>query len=244
MQVGAFFRNAQQTGLDYQVAVTTTDASPTGEQGRFVDRAGVRIITPRTLDPIGAFRDNAAVGTAGSDNERGLRASLLALTEPLISGVNAGFLRPDARLVIVYLSNEADHSGRADFLTPDLLALKPPDEVRAHAIVNDELGTCSGPTGTAQFAVGYIIAAHDTGGEVVSICDADWGVALSAEAGIGLRRRFEIATQAEQSSVMVTVDGTPVTGWRYDGRRTITFDSAAIPRTGAMISVTYLPLCN
>jgi hypothetical protein len=57
---------------------------------------------------IAAFRANVRLGTNGSGKEQGLEAVRRALSEPLLSGANAGFLRPGARLAVVILSDEDD----------------------------------------------------------------------------------------------------------------------------------------
>jgi hypothetical protein len=57
-----------------------------------------------------AFDKLVRVGTEGSPEEKGLHAAMLALSEPLVSGWNAGFLRPDADLSIVFVSDEEDSS--------------------------------------------------------------------------------------------------------------------------------------
>lgn len=71
--------------------------------------------TPRVLlagSPtlVADFKQNADVGVCGSGEEQGLWAAQLAVSEPLLSGANAGFLRPGARLVLVIISDDDDCS--------------------------------------------------------------------------------------------------------------------------------------
>jgi hypothetical protein len=71
-----------------------------------------RILTA-ALDPatlVSAFIQNVHVGTCGSGKEQPLRAMKLALSEPLLSGANAGLLRPGARLAVVIVSDDNDCS--------------------------------------------------------------------------------------------------------------------------------------
>ncbi len=56
------------------------------------------------------FRARVLQGTNGSDKEKGLQAALSAVSPPLSDTRNAGFLRPDALLSIVILSDENDCS--------------------------------------------------------------------------------------------------------------------------------------
>ncbi len=75
--------------------------------------------TPRVL-PAGSptlvadFTQNVYVGACGSGKEQGLRAAQLAVSDPLISGANAGFLRPGARFVLVIVSDDDDCSDPLD----------------------------------------------------------------------------------------------------------------------------------
>lgn len=59
------------------------------------------------------------VGTSGSGFEMGLEASRLALTPPLLNTTNAGILRDDAHLAVIFITDENDCSfeGNAISLT-------------------------------------------------------------------------------------------------------------------------------
>ncbi len=59
---------------------------------------------------VDAFRLLVQVGVDGSPEEKGLLAATLALSEPLRSTRNAGFLRPDAALSVIFVSDEEDSS--------------------------------------------------------------------------------------------------------------------------------------
>jgi hypothetical protein len=75
--------------------------------------AGSGRILGSDLDPaalVSAFVQNVNVGTCGSGKEQPLRAVRLALTEPILSGPNAGFLRSGARLAVVVVSDDNDCS--------------------------------------------------------------------------------------------------------------------------------------
>ncbi|MCC7383738.1 MAG: VWA domain-containing protein [Deltaproteobacteria bacterium] len=72
--------------------------------------AGQRLVrSSATRDAqIAAFRDNVRVGSCGSGAERGLDAMVEALRKAAPGGCNEGFLRPEANLVIVLVSDEED----------------------------------------------------------------------------------------------------------------------------------------
>jgi hypothetical protein len=66
------------------------------------------------------FRNNVLVGIYGSGREQPFRAAQLALSSQLASGgENAGFLRPGARLAVIFITDEDDCSGPED---PNILS--------------------------------------------------------------------------------------------------------------------------
>ncbi len=96
--------------VDYQIGVVTTDMVDETQSGRLV--GDTKIITSEMdLDLAReTFVDNVKVCATGSGFERGLSAAEAALSEPILSNENAGFLRDDAALSIVFVSDEEDGS--------------------------------------------------------------------------------------------------------------------------------------
>jgi hypothetical protein len=77
-------------------------------QGRFVqDPGSQKSVLTRGPDFVESFTRMAKMGTSGSSLEHGLTAARMAI-EKAKSGVNAGFLRSDAYLSVVVLSDEED----------------------------------------------------------------------------------------------------------------------------------------
>jgi hypothetical protein len=74
---------------------------------------GARILTAGSPTLVADFTANVLVGTNGSSKEQPFRAARLAVTDRIADGTNAGFLRPGARLAIVFLSDEDDCSDSA-----------------------------------------------------------------------------------------------------------------------------------
>lgn len=56
------------------------------------------------------FHCIAAVGTCGDPNEAGIESALHALSPELLSTVNSGFLRDDAMLAVIFVTDEDDCS--------------------------------------------------------------------------------------------------------------------------------------
>ncbi len=259
--LGVFLQFAQAQQIDYQIAVTTTDVEG-GEDGRFVPINGNpsdRIVRPTTQpSPEAVFAQNVNVGTIGSANEQGLEAAYLALSNPLIFGHNAGFIREDAVLSVIIVSDEQDYSPNVvDFYINFLLSIKGfrnNNLFSLSAIVGDEVGGCTGPGGSADTGSRYIAAALRTGGVFQSICISDWSRALEdlSSSAFGFKSRFFLSNQPVVSSVRVTVDGVVVEAasamgtinWAYEfSTNSINFTPFATPEPGAEITVEYVVEC-
>jgi hypothetical protein len=89
---------------------------PAGELVAFDPGSGVlnyelnRILAASSSTLVEGFKNDVMVGTWGSGKEQGLRAMKLALSDRIADGTNAGFLRPDARLAVIIVSDEDDYS--------------------------------------------------------------------------------------------------------------------------------------
>lgn len=132
--------------LDYRIAVTTSGRDVTytidppevclpglgcadppalppstedGDNGAFVEKCGMsrRWIERADGDVSETFSCAARVGTGGPSIEMPLYATELALTTRMTDGVNQGFLRDDALLAMVILSDEDDCSRTDDDFT-------------------------------------------------------------------------------------------------------------------------------
>jgi len=97
---------------------------------------------------------NITAGTCTGDNddERPVQAAIAALTDPFISNENAGFMRPDALLVVIAITDEDEHT------IPDTSAQQLYDQlVAAKGDVNNIVflgigggSDCTGAYGTAE----------------------------------------------------------------------------------------------
>lgn len=94
------------------------------DRGRPVDPDGPRILRWDDPDFLPSFRTLVRQGIRGSGQEMGLEAMRRALSAPLASGPNAGFLRPGSRLLVVVVSDEDDCSDPGG----TALTLQPPCE--------------------------------------------------------------------------------------------------------------------
>lgn len=255
-----FLSSAIAQGIDFQIGVTTTGVDPSsggwttcpggvqgGEAGRLFPVVGTspRIITAQTPNPHAVFSNNINVGTCHWD-EKGLEAARLAVTEPLKSGSNAGFVRADAKLALVFVSDEEDYSTQpSSFYLSAFIAAKGGDQskVTASAIVGPaNLGAC--PTASASGSR-YAYVANQLGGVVQSICAPDWSQVLSSIASSVFqgRARFNLSRTPVASSIVVTVDGVVATGWTYDAASNDVVFGNPVNKTSSVV-ITYDTTCN
>jgi hypothetical protein len=128
-----------------------------------------RILAAGSPTLVADFTANVFVGVVGSGKEQGLRTARLALSEPLLSGANAGFLRPGARLAVIIVSDDDDCSDPERTGTSN-----EPTACTTH-LVQDYVTFFQGPIGgeDRRLVVGGIIAvAPDptTGALVPTLC--------------------------------------------------------------------------
>ena len=266
----SLLRFARDRGVDFGIGVTTTDLQE--EAGRLVSAdptlggyatatgpAGHRIVVPGTLpSPDDALARNLELYFDYAWWPSALDAAWRALSPTVLLGRNTGFLRPEAILSVLFLSDEPDFSPGDVARWVELLRSTKidPHRVIVSAIVAPEpSGSCSGPNGQATGRGRYHAAVEATGGEARSICTADWGPMLEAMSPrvFGQRSRWLLAGQPASDRVEVDVDGVPVPAtdpsgtvrWTYDPEaRAVDFADAAIPEPGARIEVRYASACR
>ncbi|MFE8597384.1 choice-of-anchor D domain-containing protein [Archangium violaceum] len=264
----AFADAALARGVDLHVAVTTTGIDPVsnacpggaqgGEAGRFVPVDGTRprIMTNRTPDLASVLQQNVNVGQCATV-EQGFEAVRRALSPPLVNNAddprtaprndgNLGFLRDEAALVVVFMGDEDDHSpDSVDTYVRFLRTRKgenQPQRMTIYAIAPTASGCpTSGGAGTR-----YAEAASRTGGEVLSVCAADYAPLLRSVAtkAFSAQDRFPLSEPPDAGSITVRVNGSLVTsGWTYDGAtNSVVFASA--PASGAKVEVYYRRACR
>lgn len=270
-----FIRGAQQFQNDFQLGVTTTDMDNANHKGRL---QGNPRVMRRGPDVERQFQATAAVGTNGAGEEKGLAAAHAALSDPLAfdtgvacggdgdcvapdrcvdgrcGGHNRGFLREDAALEVVFLSDEDDYSpGTLNFYVDFLKNIKGfrnEGRLHAHAIVGARGGAaaaCQGPGGNADAGRRYVEVANRTNGGVFSICDADFSNHLRdiGNQAFGLQVQFFLSRPAVRATIEVTVDGRRRNdGWDYDeASNSVIFHEATVPQPGQIISITYEAAC-
>jgi len=228
-----FWDFATSNDIDFHLAVTTTGIQYTSwncnqgagiaglEDGRLVpaDNARKRIITPETPNGFDIFKKNITVD-ACQYYEGGIHTSYKAVTDPLATqdddprypeknDGNLGFLRSDAALSIIYVTNgPSTQYGEyptplktTDFYYNSILSAKNFGEAKLsiHGFINDKdprTGNSQCPSAPG-IGTRYKDMIKKGGGLQLSVCPDDWSQAMRimASAAFGYRSCFTLTGQ-------------------------------------------------
>lgn len=260
-ETNKFVNKATQWNADMNLAVTSMDLDREDCSGNFIGEPPVLSNRgPNALsnsEIVSKFNARASMsGTrCQSGAELGLEAAHLALSEPLISGRNKGFLREDAKLSIIFLSDEEDQSipdipFYIDFFR-SIKGMRNVNMIEIYAIVGDHPRGCdAGEDGTASAGTRYIQVAdacnvHE-GIHFHSICADNYERVFDtmSEHLFALRNQFFLSRLADPNTIVVSVNGASSTNWQYDDvSNSILFPESSPPAPGARIVVEYDTLC-
>ena len=240
-----FLDQFQGLQIDYQMAAITTDMTDTNESGRIQGD----IITQNTPQSVALNTFLQAVGFGGSGDEKGLEATQKALTAPLINTDNQGFLRSDASLSVIVISDENDDSSiTSSSFVSWFRTLKPdPNMLRFNGFVGLSLGNNSLGCTIASVGEKYIETAYQTQGFAIDLCISNYDMALQelSAAAAGLRVQFPLDKEPSSlATIIVEVDGTPISqgldGWTYDiNTNSIIFHGDNIPQPDSTVFFQY-----
>jgi hypothetical protein len=270
--IPGWVERAAKAGVDVRIGVTTTGlasraplcggAASGGEAGRLVPVEGSRSRAVSSTSPTAAATVQANLGDVGLCHNlvQGLETMRQALSSPLATSTddprtplpndgNSGFLRATARLAVVVVSDEDDHSGfDPESYVQFLQTLKGTGmshRTQLYALVpTDGRCTTAGWPGPRFSSV-----ALRTGGAVDSICQGDYGPFLDKllQRADGPQADFSLGAQPNGTAEMsVRVQGRtlPADQWTYDpARNAVVFQPAAVPRLGQTIEVRYRSAC-
>lgn len=252
-QIPSFLDSLDRTGLDYQVAVTTMDMSSNGEKGVFIGSPG--IMNQHSPDLATHLAARLYIGDYDwKPMTRGLEAMKNGLSGlNATSGPNAGFLRPNALLALIFLSNRDDRSAPEDY-TAFLDKIRPnlPYGDRSWVaafmgVLPDDPNCKTAAWGYAEPGMAFINLVNKSGGVAESICDGDMRRALTNVKARVLEKItvFALDAPANPASVRVTMNGEevpndPTNGWTFEAsNNTIHFHGGAIPAATDIINVSF-----
>ncbi|MFH1807398.1 MAG: choice-of-anchor D domain-containing protein [Pseudomonadota bacterium] len=250
----SFFTQTSINNVDYHIAVTTTltrdtcvpdftnpndscaGTPPHPKAGFYTSCNGNdKWITTATSNPEQQFSCNVKVSDSGNVNpdrptsdsaEGGLMAARLFLSPPNIDDANANlnFLRDDAKLYVIMVSDEEDQSDGPTDLYVDffrnLKGFRNAGLINVSAIAGDVPGGCGDTSGQgsgagAEAGARYKDVVDAMGGLFHSICSSDWSSMLSSLAfdSFGLKIQFFLTRGAASAAdIEVCVSSQDLTG--------------------------------
>tara|TARA_R100000951_G_scaffold90931_2_gene79268 strand:+ start:563 stop:1864 length:1302 start_codon:yes stop_codon:yes gene_type:complete len=191
------------TGTDFQISIITTDSAEP-------------VVTTITGDDHNAGKvltEGVMVGTGGNPFEMGQEMAMRSL-EPA-GALGKGFVREDATLSIVVISDENDYSPLTELEYYDFfISVKKEELFFFHSVVG--LGVYPGCT--VEVGDRYLDQSLYTGGSSLDICGS-WGTGLTTLANpvYVIPSIYPLTKPAIPSTVEVYLGGYQVSkGWYYD----------------------------
>ena len=251
-QFQSLYESFKTDELDFQLAVITTDAYRSDTPDFHAAPGNDKILTQNTVKLKRQFMENVSVGEEGGSVERGVDSAIAVLKQ------KRDFLRSDAHLSIIIISNE-DESGERhgtkrlkEYYVPlymsELEALKPSNDFSVSVIINNNKQQYK----IAYGAYGdlYIDIASKTSGSIYNIND-DFGEIMSQYGGTVLEKvkkqepyYFLLSSKRSLSHrLKVLINGVEKTeGTHYfysESKNGIYFSDSSLPEEGDQIEVQY-----
>jgi len=254
-----FIETLVRLRCQFQIGVTSSDMSRTGERGAL--RGNTKIITNATPNPREVFRANTTFPSSRKRWQQTFRAMETALTDKTLSAKpgdpNYGFMRPNAALAVIAVSDGDDSSyGGTAYFSRLLRSVKGPgyENLISFSTIAGTLPDGCYPPGEETFfgskaepAFRLADMTRRTGGVVASICDNNFEDSLVriASALNTLKRIFPLSLKPDPNTIYVTVDGSPVSahpvlGWEYRAEiNSIAFSGDYVPPPGSIVQIFY-----
>lgn len=210
-------------GVTTHAAVLSTDMDGTysagPDQGQFR-----QILRSSEADFKYKLADAVMLGTFGSPNEKHFEAVKTALTSPLLEGQNAGFIRPNAHLTIIVLTDAEDQSAiTGPELKLFLNDFKGAGRVSIFAFMSPSFDTNCDKDDRNPIKLEAFVT--DMGGEVFNICQSDWRapmISIGEKMVKEILRTIQLPTEPVMSTIEVRYGSKTLTGgdlrrgWVYD----------------------------
>ena len=180
----------------------------------------IRTIDDTMPDAEELFAEAVSQGTIGSGIELGFEASRLVFEPPYYVYENQAWLRDEAKLAILYVSDEDDLSplpvdGYLDYFSQlkGLRGYRDPQMLTVSAVVgtdrpsSEDAPSCISDNGLGFYGERYLAAANRTGGLTDSICAEDFAPIVS-RLGLtlaGLQLEFGLSRTPRPGTLEVSV---------------------------------------
>lgn len=259
-QIPAFTQRLNSLKLDYHFAVISTSVNEVDNGAKFIGNPA--FLTGLTVNVESEMQSRIQLGDHGSDFE----APLLNFknifkweqSNSYINTLGAGFLRQDALLGIIVLSDDNDGSTVTSGEFAQLLdRMKPPFNTGDRGWIYNYIGVlnlqspCKNDvTGNVTPGIKHLDLVNMSGGVKASICDQTLEYAVS-----NIRARlveritdYPLKKEPKIETIQVIVNGQPVpqdnnNGWSYlpGPPPAIRFHGTAVPAADASIVVLFDP---
>lgn len=245
LSLPTFLNALLQADIDFHLGVIRTDASNPDTAG--ILQGEPNILTRETPELATEFAETAAVGINGEREERGFSAVLTALELDSPGLPNAGFVRSDAELAVLFVSDEDDQSDETvGSFVQRLQRHKGSQRLSLHALVGDVPMGCSASTGAADAGTRYLQAVDATDGVSSSICGElkPWMKAVVQHLA-HLQDTFPLSKVPDPGSIEVRVEDVllherEVDGWTYlPDINAVRISGTPMPEAGQTISIVY-----
>ena len=253
--VPGLISSLDRLGMDYHIAVVTTDVRAGGNGGKFIGSTPYLKVGDANL--VAELQKRIIAGESGSDLEQGLESIYSALSPSSLAQMTPNFLREDGLLALVILSNEDDYSihvtptGFINFMDN----LKKPFPSGAKSWIANYIGlvslseSCTTRVGFKEIGLKYLQVVQASGGSVDSICQSDL-----SHAGDDVRVRisqiltdYHLSQSPDVSTIKVTINGlvipqSDINGWSYiKDTNVIRFNGTSVPAVHDNVKVDFTP---
>ncbi len=253
-EVPSMINSLNALGMDYHIAVVTTDMRSAGNGGKFLGTP--KFLSSTSSNLVSSLQARIANGQAGSDLERGLESLMKSLQPSYLQNDGAGFFRDDALLSMIILTNENDYSDQPVSVYQNFFnALKPPFKSGAKSWIMNFVGVisidgqCNTTADFKEAGLRYMELAKYTGGVEVSVCDSSLSTAISNVRSriVEILTEYKLDRKPKVETIVVKKNGIqipedPKNGWTYFSEsNSIRFFGTAQPSATDAVNVDYTP---
>ena len=233
-----FINELSNHAADWQVMVVTDDDGCSNYSG---------ILTPNTPNYEALF--TAGVSHGGNGGDIGLTERLVQMAQVAIDNTdagecNAGFLRDNAMLHVIMVTDEKEHSPIPVLdMVNDIIAQKGgnADRVKMSAIYNPNDDLNERYETAVTMTNGLLFDIHES---ATNNWSSPENMALIAEASV-IVDRYDLDQPAVESTIEVTVNGSAVEGtWYYDAEQQAVIFADQPPGENDITNITYAALAE
>ena len=233
-KMNTFHQGLLRNNANFRIAATTMDMNNSGDQGELL--GSVPVITPQTTNEVLRLQDLLKRGGDGANQERGSLAMKTALEKEVAKGTAATFLREEALLVVVFVTDDEDFSGITSAQSKTFLDnLKGENTADNQKWIVNYIGVtdlndpqCTTYGGYSARGEEYLELANISGGVVESISKTDFGSYID-QINVRLKsvlNKYQLDSYPILDSLTVHINGVSVrqdevNGWVYDESKNI-----------------------